>query len=225
MQRMIPLLIVGANQTDRLTKARELAAAEFRPANINLENNPDYLEIAPDPSISLERIKQAIKFLSQKPYQSKVSFVTILEANLATIEAQNALLKLLEEPPSYALIILTSPNEDGLLPTVVSRCQIVRLKTVKQTNVDPQAKKFLEMLLSQDPQAIEKLSDLGLTRQEVLSFFEQITLSAESDLSDPKSKTNKEDLYRLLKSLDQARDQIAKNANLRLIIANLILQL
>ena len=51
----------------------------------------------------------------------------ITEAQNLTLPAQNALLKTLEEPPAHSLIILTTPNPALLLPTVVSRCQVIHL--------------------------------------------------------------------------------------------------
>lgn len=63
----------------------------------------------------------------RKPFQAQRSVYIILNADMMLREAQNALLKLLEEPPSSAILLLTAANLQAVLPTVRSRCQPVRL--------------------------------------------------------------------------------------------------
>ena len=60
-----------------------------------------------------------------KPH-NKYKIYTINQANSMTIEAQNALLKTLEEPPEYAIIILITNNKEALLDTIKSRCEIIK---------------------------------------------------------------------------------------------------
>ncbi len=90
----------------------------------------DVLEPEPEEkagSIGIGPIRQFISRLNHKPLKSASTVGLIKQAQLLTTQAQNALLKTLEEPPGKAKIILASPNEDILLPTIRSRCQIVRL--------------------------------------------------------------------------------------------------
>lgn len=74
-------------------------------------------------TIGIEQVKQAIRFLAEKPFSCAKKFLIINEAEKLTIQAQNALLKTLEEPPSYSVIILGAKTENFLLDTVVSRCK------------------------------------------------------------------------------------------------------
>ena len=67
-----------------------------------------------------------------KPYSSKYKIYIVDEAEKMNIQAQNALLKTIEEPPSYAIIMLLTTNADGFLPTILSRCITLNLKTVKE---------------------------------------------------------------------------------------------
>ena len=67
-----------------------------------------------------------------KPYSSKYKIYIIDEAEKMNVQAQNALLKTIEEPPAYAVILLLTTNADGFLPTILSRCITLNLKTVQE---------------------------------------------------------------------------------------------
>jgi DNA polymerase-3 subunit delta' len=81
-------------------------------------------------SIGIELVRRVIEALSKFPYEGRRSVVILFEAHLATTEAQNALLKLLEEPPSSAQIILVTEFPDRLLPTILSRCYEIRFEAL-----------------------------------------------------------------------------------------------
>jgi DNA polymerase-3 subunit delta' len=66
--------------------------------------------------------------MSLKPYQSRYRVALLLRLQEANASAQNALLKTLEEPPSYAILLLTADSPEQLLPTIVSRCEVLRLR-------------------------------------------------------------------------------------------------
>jgi DNA polymerase-3 subunit delta' len=77
-------------------------------------------------SIPIEDIRNLKFFLSLTPLRGERRIVVIDDAHRMTNEASNAFLKVLEEPPLHALILLISSQPEALLPTVVSRCQEVR---------------------------------------------------------------------------------------------------
>ena len=74
-----------------------------------------------------------------KPYSSKYKIYIIPEADLMSAQAQNALLKTIEEPPEYAVIMLLTENAEALLPTIRSRCVMMKLRNIK----DQLVKKYL----------------------------------------------------------------------------------
>jgi DNA polymerase-3 subunit delta' len=80
--------------------------------------------------IVIEQIREVSKFLALKPYAARYKIVIILGFEQANPNAANALLKTLEEAPSYGLLILTANSAEQLLPTIVSRCEILRLRPV-----------------------------------------------------------------------------------------------
>ncbi len=81
-------------------------------------------------SIGIDLVRGVLEAVSKQPYEGKYSVVILFEAHLATTEAQNAILKLLEEPPSSAVLVLTTRYPDRLLPTVLSRCQEIRTEPI-----------------------------------------------------------------------------------------------
>lgn len=81
-------------------------------------------------TMKVDQIREARKTLTYKPYQSKYRVALFLRFHEANDSAANALLKTLEEAPSYAVLILTADNPEQLLPTIVSRCEVLRLHTL-----------------------------------------------------------------------------------------------
>lgn len=82
-------------------------------------------------TLKVDQIREARRTLVLKPYQSKYRVALLLRFQEANDNAANALLKTLEEAPSYAVLILTADNPEQLLPTIVSRCEVLRLRPLK----------------------------------------------------------------------------------------------
>ena len=90
-------------------------------------NHPDYMMIEPDgKTIKNAQIETFQEFAMIKPYDSNYKVVIIKDAEKMNASSQNRILKTLEEPPEYVVIILITNNSESLLPTVVSRCQIIK---------------------------------------------------------------------------------------------------
>lgn len=88
----------------------------------HLENAPDCIRVKPEGnSIKIAQIRNLQSDIVIKPHK-KYKIYIIDKAEKMTLEAQNALLKTLEEPPEYAIIILITSNENLLLNTIKSRC-------------------------------------------------------------------------------------------------------
>ncbi|MDR5659220.1 DNA polymerase III subunit delta' [Serpentinicella sp. ANB-PHB4] len=98
-------------------------------------NHPEFYKIEKEGSIKIDDIREMQKQIHIKPYEGIRKVYLITNVEKMTVQAQNALLKTLEEPPAYAVIILTSDNTKSLLPTIVSRCQIIKLKPQRITEI------------------------------------------------------------------------------------------
>lgn len=96
-------------------------------------NQPDIIRITHEKpnTISVEDIREQLNGDIQiRPYSSPYKVYIIDEADKLSVQAQNALLKTIEEPPSYAVIFLLTENAGTLLPTIRSRCVLLDLKPV-----------------------------------------------------------------------------------------------
>ena len=92
----------------------------------NAENSPDYITIEPTGnSIKIAQIRELQSDIIIKPHSNYKIYI-INNAQKMTVESQNALLKTLEDPPEYAIIILITNNKESLLPTIKSRCEIIK---------------------------------------------------------------------------------------------------
>lgn len=102
----------------------------------NSNNNPDFLSIEPEGnSIKIEQIRELQKKMQEKPIISNKKVYIIDNADSMTKEAQNCLLKTLEEPPEFATIILIGSNENEFLATIKSRCMILHFNPIEDTYI------------------------------------------------------------------------------------------
>ncbi len=105
---------------------------------ISHDNFSDLFFILPEKNsrvIKIDQLKELQDVLSVKPLESKYKVVIIQSADRMNEEASNCLLKTLEEPPSYAIIILIATSLESVRETVRSRCQIVRFSPLSPTVV------------------------------------------------------------------------------------------
>lgn len=101
-------------------------------------NHPDiiYVNHEKPGSIGVDDIREQINdTIMIRPYSSYYKIYIVDEAEKMTVQAQNALLKTIEEPPSYAVIILITTNQEAFLPTILSRCVQLKLKPLKDFTV------------------------------------------------------------------------------------------
>ena len=97
-------------------------------------NQPDIIMVSHEKpaSIGVEDIRgQLCGDIQIKPYSSPYKIYIVDEAEKMTVQAQNALLKTIEEPPAYGVILLLTTNADAFLPTILSRCVTLKLRPVK----------------------------------------------------------------------------------------------
>ncbi|MBQ7065455.1 MAG: DNA polymerase III subunit delta [Lachnospiraceae bacterium] len=106
------------------------------------QNQPDIIHVLHEKpnTIGVEDIRNKINNdIGIKPYSSPYKIYIMNEGEKMTVQAQNALLKTLEEPPAYGIIMILTTNLDTLLPTILSRCVVLNMKPV----ADEKVKKYL----------------------------------------------------------------------------------
>lgn len=134
------LLCENKSHTDACDSCKSCLQAESR-------NHPDICYITHEKaSISVDDIRgQLNNSIQIKPYSSKYKVYIISDANKMTEQAQNALLKTIEEPPAYAVILLLTDNLNALLPTIQSRCVILNTKPLHKEDIAAYLTKHLSM--------------------------------------------------------------------------------
>jgi DNA polymerase III delta prime subunit len=124
-------LFFGGNEPDREEKskfaislANFIEKKKFEISQVSL-GELFILKKSEDGSIGIDKVRLLKNFLYQKPIFSEKRIVVICDSERMTPEAQNAVLKIVEEPPADSLILFILRNEESLLPTLVSRLQRV----------------------------------------------------------------------------------------------------
>ncbi|MGQ9555833.1 MAG: DNA polymerase III subunit [Anaerolineae bacterium] len=144
-------LLLGQPQIGKMTLALTFAAGllcdsadEPQPCGhccscerIRRNTHPDVIVIEPaGASFTIEQVRDLEAELPLTPKEKPVKIRILTDFELATREAQNALLKTLEEPPAHALLFLTASEGDLLAPTIVSRCQTLSLRSVPTKEIE-----------------------------------------------------------------------------------------
>lgn len=141
---------------------------------ISVDTTPDTLTITPELSIGIDDVRSIQKFCSRKPNQNNRTKVIVNQAHLMTVPAQNAALKILEEPPEYVDIYLITNQPDLLIPTVLSRCiQISGENSPRVQLIQSQLiSKILESKSLGDKISI--IDEEKFTRETLKEFIEQL---------------------------------------------------
>jgi len=123
------LLFSGQEKLGKKKVALEFISLLFKESPIG---HPDFLLIEPkERQIKIDQIRDLSWRLSLKPIKSFLKAAIIDQAHLMTIEAQNCFLKTLEEPRGETILILITEYPNFLLPTILSRCEILKFYPVK----------------------------------------------------------------------------------------------
>ena len=159
-------------------------------------NNPDFILIEPDGNnIKIDQIRNMQRKVQEKPIISNSKVYIINSADLMTKEAQNALLKTLEEPPEFVTIILVGENENEFLATIKSRCMILHFNSISSSDMEKYLEENYNMnvtsnMLDVFQGSIGKAIELKDKQEEYLSIESAI------------ENLEKEDLIDLIKKLD-----------------------
>lgn len=145
--------------------ARLLICPSLETLRSNLEgyrtNHPDILYFKAGEKLGIAQARQIKGHFSLKPYSAKGRTVVLEDAGVLTAEAQNALLKTLEELPPEAVLILGASSGTNLLPTVLSRCEITNLtqSLIYNNKYTEDIDKLLNSSIEERFEYIEKLKD------------------------------------------------------------------
>lgn len=155
-------------------------------------NHPDLIYVTHEKpaSIGVDEVREQINnTIMVRPYSSYYKIYIVDEAEKMTVQAQNALLKTIEEPPSYAVILLLTTNPDAFLPTILSRCVQLKLKPLRDSVV----KEYLIQSLKEEE-----------TQAEIYAAFARGNLGKAIHLADSEEfKVMYNEILHLLKHLKE----------------------
>lgn len=141
---MTSFIVASTDKNKKVDYIQEFLANEkidkFDVTTIGIESSKN------QNSIGIDEIKNLQIKIFLKPIKSEKKAIVIKDSDHLTIEAQNALLKVLEEPPGHTIIILNVENIEHLLPTIISRCQIVTLQSDEIKFEDQEKREIQELI-------------------------------------------------------------------------------
>lgn len=218
---MQSILIVSKTKDNLQKKAQEIVD----------ENNISKFDVqtyTSDKQIGIPDIRALQKTIFLTTVKSEKKAV-IIEAFLGmTQEAQNAFLKILEEPPLSTIIIILVSSLDFILPTVMSRCNLINLDTVaKLTNEQAQKNLQILLLLKKDKiaNALTLAQDNSKTKEDALAFLQGLTITAHSLIGQNNDFSDKE-ITKMLKDFQKFYTIIkSTNVNVRFALENLFLNI
>lgn len=160
-----------------------LAPCGFCNSCRKIQNNvhPDVVHIYPESaSIKIEQIRKLILDIAQKPVEGKRKFYILHQAHTMTPQAQNALLKTLEDPFTESTVVLLSSNIKQLIPTVISRCQVRDFSQEEKSSLSIDTRQRIAEILLHTVQTTElyeistlvkELSERDEKAEEILEFI------------------------------------------------------
>lgn len=196
-----------------------LIFGNFEPEKIAkiLQVSQSDLMILEETPIKINHIRGLIHWLALKPHSSLQKLAVLWGIENLTLDAANALLKNLEEPPAKSLIILQALRKERILPTIISRCQVIRQKKSPPPDLP---KNYLS------PRELSKRS-IRDRFEYVKKLVEKENLANilncwESDFRHELS--GGKDVLRVLKEINRARSLLSTNISVKLLLENLILE-
>ena len=219
------IIIFGGSKKTRKEKAIEFTIKTFGKTYDwdSMSKNPDIriIEIPNDKkSIGIGDIRDSTKYLDEKPFSGRNKLLIINDANTLTREAQNALLKTLEEPPSYATILLLTKTLNDLLDTVVSRCKKIQLITDRSGSEVQKESSYIRILSMSGGERLDWAGEFSKEeREDVVELLEKWLAESRQIMLDSPSESGLENvklIYSTIKELENT------NVGLRLILEALV---
>ena len=186
-------LIIGPNGIGKSILARIFALKI-----LNKDKDIDYVDIInyrpSKASMGVDEVREIIEEVSKRPYEGDKKVIIIHEGSKLTVQAQNALLKTIEEPPEGVYIILLAESLETLLDTIKSRCQVYKLT--------PLNNKQMEMYIN----TLGRYSEEEIRAS--LAYGEGIPGKAERLLNDSNLSELREVIMNLLKDINYAKEDL-----------------
>jgi DNA polymerase-3 subunit gamma/tau len=179
--RILAKVLNCENPTQDMEPCGKCSSCETFDRNASL----NILELDGASHNGVENIRTLIEQVRFQPQAGKFKVFIIDEVHMLSLQAFNAFLKTLEEPPHYAIFILATTEKHKIIPTILSRCQIFDFKRIQTNEITHQLKKICdEEGIQADPEALHILADKsdGALR-DALSLFDKMVSFSEKNIS------------------------------------------
>ena len=192
-----------------------------------LKNKIDKIDITiieSEKAVGIAQVRDFQKRIFLKPFKSEQKAVILEAGNGLTLESQNALLKVLEEPPKNTIIMLLVESDESVLPTILSRCKIILLDkdNTQQKDLAECQKILLSLKKGGVGDKLRLAQDKSKTKEEALSFIEDLILAEENILQENPDKEFLSEIRLMQKTYTEIK---STNSNLRLAMENLVLKI
>lgn len=186
MNNVFPSTLIVGDYQNLITKILQSLG------HTKIINNPDIFVI--DTDYSIDQIRSIKKFISTKPFNHQNKIIIIYSVDNLEIPAQNALLKILEDPGENNYLILTTNKPNSLLATILSRTHQIKIHS-------PTEKSKSKIVFPTG-----KITDMNLAKEEILPFLEkQLILHHQNLLDNPKNTST---IKIILKSIDMIKHNV-----------------
>lgn len=176
---------------------------------------PDIFKLSENP-IKIGHIRELISWLYLKPHSSEKKLAILYGVENMTIEAANSLLKALEEPPSFVVIVLQALKKERILPTILSRCEIVREKEDNDKIIPENYLNILKIskmsVKERFDYTVKIMDDENL--KNIINLWEEETRLELLEGGDKRE---------LLNQISKARSLLSTNTSVKLLLENLLL--
>lgn len=222
---MQSFLITGSDEKERIEKFEKIVGEKL----LSLKKSPDFFILqAVENSIGIAEVRTLQKKLSLKPYREKNKIVLFYEAQNMTVEAQNSLLKTLEEPDASTLIYLTAPDGFWLLPTITSRCQIICLPNkegikIEQKEEQEITKLFRILLKSTTGRRLKIIEEEGIAKDKTtaVNFLDKLLFIVRKQLLKDYETTS----FNVLSLIIKYKKYLEANCNVKLTLEIFLIEL
>lgn len=174
--------------------------------------------------LGIEDVRRIQKKIFLRPFKGEKKSLVIVLREAITIEAQNSMLKLLEEPPPSSLIFIVINNHLSLLPTIISRVKIIELKQERESN-DDSLNRFMQ--IKTDGDALSLAAEVSKDKTSAILWLENLIFSArEKMLENLKNKHEALRIRSLIHQVELAHYDLKNtNTNQRLVLENLFINI
>ncbi|MBI1869377.1 hypothetical protein HYS11_00200 [Candidatus Gottesmanbacteria bacterium] len=213
---MMSLIVVGEENARREYVNRHLNSLGVHPF--------DRLLVKANPTIGIEEVRGIKSWLTTKPANGNNKAVVIANGGQMTTEAQNAMLKVLEEPPDSALIIVCAGSTEALLATIVSRCSIFSILnpgSKSQTREKAISVTLADLNTASPGEKLELAQIVAADREKTRQWVQDVLFCARKDLI--LNFNNKGEHIRRLRQLMKLEQMLTFNVNLRLTVEHFFL--